>query len=142
MLVNGIFILQKRYARTTFKVVVTCRKVFSAEDFLLEGEGSCGGTSICSRLPPIASKWRRPKLVVSSCHRMISTKMPIQAIVFQSSDRFPGVLTFYPCLFYPSDYVWHSRSADASRCAHFSFHFTPSWIRQQISVGKCAHRGA
>ena len=34
------------------------------------------------------------------------------------------------------------QSADVPRCAHFSIHFTPSWIRQQISVGKCAHRGA
>ena len=53
-----------------------------------------------------------------------------------------GALTFYPCLFYPSDNVWRSQCADTPRCAHFSINFTPFWIRQQISVGKCAHRGA
>jgi len=37
---------------------------------------------------------------------------------------------------------WRSRCADAPRCEHFSIHFTPSWIRQKISVGKCTHRGA
>ena len=29
-----------------------------------------------------------------------------------------------------------------TRYGHFSIHFTPSWITQQISVGKYAHRGA
>jgi len=47
-----------------------------------------------------------------------------------------------PCLFYRSDNFLCSWRADAPRCAHFSIHFTPSWIRQQISVEKFAHGGA
>ena len=34
-----------------------------------------------------------------------------------------GALMFYPCLFYPSDNVWHSRRTDAPRCAHFFYLF-------------------
>ena len=49
---------------------------------------------------------------------------------------------FYPCSFCPSDNVWRSRRADTPRCAHFSTVISPSWITEQISVGKCAHRGA
>ena len=48
----------------------------------------------------------------------------------------------HPCLFYPSDNVWRSRRADAPRYTHFSTVISPSWITEQISVGKCAHRGA
>ena len=33
-------------------------------------------------------------------------------------------------------------ACNARWCAHFSIHFKTSWIRQQISVGKCAHQGA
>ena len=31
---------------------------------------------------------------------------------------------------------------DAPRCSHFSTVISPSWITEQISVGKCAHQGA
>ena len=31
--------------------------------------------------------------------------------------------------------------ADAPQCAHFSTVIAPSWITQQISLEKCAHRG-
>ena len=53
-----------------------------------------------------------------------------------------GALLLCPCLFHPSDNVWRSRHADAPRCMHFSTVISPSWITEQISVGKCAHRGA
>jgi len=53
-----------------------------------------------------------------------------------------GVMMFYPCLFCPSDNVWHSPCADAPRRTDFSTVITPSCITQQISVEKCAHRGA
>ena len=56
--------------------------------------------------------------------------------------RLWGALTIYPCLFCPSDNAWHSRCADAPKCAHFSTLFSLSWITEQISVGKCAHQGA
>ena len=51
-----------------------------------------------------------------------------------------GALLLCPCLFCPSDNVWRSRRADAPWCAHFSTVISPSWITEQISVGKCAHR--
>jgi len=51
-----------------------------------------------------------------------------------------GALLLCPCLFRPSDSVWHSRLADAPQCAHFSTVISPSWITEQISVEKCAHR--
>ena len=47
-----------------------------------------------------------------------------------------GALLLCPCLFRPSDKVWRSRRADAPRCAHFSTVISPSWITEQISVGK------
>jgi len=47
-----------------------------------------------------------------------------------------------PCLFHQSDNVWRSRRADTPRCEHFSTDISPSWITEQISVGKCAHWGA
>ena len=53
-----------------------------------------------------------------------------------------GALLLCPCLLLPSDNVWRSRRADAPRCAHFSTVISPSWITEQISVGKCAHQGA
>jgi len=53
-----------------------------------------------------------------------------------------GALLFCPCLFHPSDNVWRSRCADAPQCAHFSTVIPPSCIKEQISVGKCKHRGA
>ena len=53
-----------------------------------------------------------------------------------------GVVMFYPCLFCPSDNVWHSRHADAPWCLHFSIVITPSWITQQKLVEKCTQRGA
>jgi len=56
--------------------------------------------------------------------------------------RRKGALLLCPCLFCPSDNVWRSRRADAPRCAHFSTVISPSWITEQISVGKCAHRSA
>ena len=37
--------------------------------------------------------------------------------------------------------VWCSRRADAPRCAHFSTVISPSRITEQMTVGKCAHRG-
>ena len=46
---------------------------------------------------------------------------------------------FYPC-FFPSDNVWRSQCAGVPQCAHFSTVITPSWITQQISAEKCAHR--
>ena len=55
--------------------------------------------------------------------------------------RFVGALLLCPCLFPPSDNVWRSRHVDAPRCTHFSTVISPSWITEQISVGKCAHRG-
>jgi len=36
--------------------------------------------------------------------------------------------------------MWRSRHANAPQCAHFSTVISPSWITEQISVGKCAHR--
>ena len=53
-----------------------------------------------------------------------------------------SALLLCPCLFCPSDNVWRSRRTDAPLCAHFSTVISPSWITEQISVGKCAHRGA
>ena len=53
-----------------------------------------------------------------------------------------GVVMFYPCLFCPSDNVWRSLHADATRCVHFPTVITTSWITQQISVEKCKHQGA
>ena len=53
-----------------------------------------------------------------------------------------GALLLCPCLFCPSDNVWRSRHADAPWCAHFSTVIPPSWITEQITVGKCVHRGA
>ena len=47
-----------------------------------------------------------------------------------------------PCLFRPCDNVWRSRRADAPRCEDFSTVISPSWITEQISEGKCSHRGA
>jgi len=38
--------------------------------------------------------------------------------------------------------VARSPRTDAPRCAHFSTVIPPSWITEQISVGKWAHRGA
>ena len=35
-----------------------------------------------------------------------------------------------------------SRRAEAPRCAHFTTVISPSWIAEQISVGKCVHPGA
>ena len=46
-----------------------------------------------------------------------------------------------PCFFRPSDNVWRSRRADAPQCANFSTVISPSWVIEQISVGKCAHQG-
>jgi len=53
-----------------------------------------------------------------------------------------GALLLCPCLFHPSDNVWRSRCAEAPLYAHPSTVISPSWITEQISVGKCAHRGA
>ena len=53
-----------------------------------------------------------------------------------------GALLLCPCLFRSSDNVWRSLCADAPRCAPFSTVISPSWITEQISVGKCMHRGA
>ena len=53
-----------------------------------------------------------------------------------------GALLLCPCLFRPSDNMWRSGHADAPQCAHFSTVISPSWITEQISVEKCAHRGA
>ena len=65
---------------------------------------------------------------------------------YQLTDLIPrcplGALLLCPCLFRPSDIVWRSRCADAPWCAHFSTVISPSWITEQISVGKCKHRGA
>ena len=47
-----------------------------------------------------------------------------------------------PCLFRPSENMWCSRCADTPRCPHFSTVISPSWITEQILVGKCSHRGA
>jgi len=57
-------------------------------------------------------------------------------------NRFGGALLLCPCFFHPSDNVWRSRRTDAPRWAHFSTVISPSWITEQMSVGKCAHRGA
>ena len=51
-----------------------------------------------------------------------------------------GALMLCPCLFCPSDNVWRSRHADLHRCVQFSTVISPSWITEQISVGKCAHQ--
>ena len=51
-----------------------------------------------------------------------------------------GFVMFYPFLFCPSDNMWRFWRADAPWRAHFSTVITPSWITQQISVEKCAHR--
>ena len=53
-----------------------------------------------------------------------------------------GALLLCPCLFHPSDKMWRSRRADAPWCTQFSTVISPSWITEQISVGKCAYRGA
>ena len=53
-----------------------------------------------------------------------------------------SALLLCPCLFCPNDNVRRSRRADGPRSAHFSTVISPPWITQQISVGKCAHRGA
>ena len=53
-----------------------------------------------------------------------------------------SALLLCPCLFCPSDNAWSSRCADAPRCTQFSTVISPSWITEQISVGKCMHRGA
>ena len=53
-----------------------------------------------------------------------------------------GALLLCPCLFRPSDNVWRSRRSDVPRCMQFSTVISPSWITEQISVGKCAQRGA
>ena len=53
-----------------------------------------------------------------------------------------SIVMFYPCLFCPSDNVCPSRRADVPWWAHFSTVIPPSWNTQQISVEKCAHRGA
>ena len=52
-----------------------------------------------------------------------------------------GALLLCPCLFRPSDSVWRSRRADTPLLGRFSTVISPYWITEQISVGKCAHRG-
>ena len=56
--------------------------------------------------------------------------------------RMLGALLLCPCLFRPSDNVCRSLPTDATRWAHFSTVISPSWITEQISVGKCVHQGA
>ena len=64
----------------------------------------------------------------------------IQLPIF--SYHFCGALLLCPCLFHPSDNPWRSQRADVHRCANFSTVISPSWITEQISVGKWVHRGA
>ena len=60
----------------------------------------------------------------------------------QKSTFQKGALLCCPCLFCPSDNVWRSHRDNAPWWTHFSTVISPSWITEQISVGKCVHRGA
>ena len=70
-----------------------------------------------------------------------SLYVPLALLCHQSLYPQNGALLLCPCLFRPSDNLWRSRRADASRCTHFSTVISPSCITEQISVGKCANRG-
>ena len=72
--------------------------------------------------------------------RLIKKSLPRSQILKENAIE--GALLLCPCLSFPSDNVWFSRRAATPRCAHFSTVISPSLITEQISVGKCMHRGA
>ena len=95
--------------------------------------------------PPLGTYWQfyyrdQKKSQVDFKNLFLKLKFMLQLCLLVLTDKF-GIVMFYPCLFCPSDNVWHSQRADAPRCAQFSTVISPSWITEQISIEKSAHRG-